>query len=70
MVLAAGCREAYGSVPPRVREIVVREEVNESCSITLYVDGEKAYSDDIPGYKRTSLTVTGTGEIEAEHVVY
>lgn len=70
VLLAADCREEHRSVSPGSRETIVRDEESESCSITLYVDGEEGYSDDIPGYQRTSLTVTETGQIEEEHVVY
>lgn len=70
VVLTAGCREGNRSIPPGDRETVVREEESESCSITLSLDGEIVYSDEIPGHQRTSLTVTETGEIEEEHVVY
>lgn len=70
VVLSAECREEDRSLTPGSTETIERDEESESCSITLYVDGEGAYSDDVPGYQRTSLTVTETGEIEAEHVVY
>lgn len=70
VTLAAGCREEDRSIPPGSTETIVRDEESESCAITLYVDAEIAYSDDVPGHQRTSLTVTETGEIEEELVVY
>jgi len=68
--LEADCRGEDRHLEPGESTSVEREADAESCQVRLLVDGEEAYSEDIPGYRRVTLTVTATGDVEKEAIVY
>ncbi|WP_459194928.1 hypothetical protein [Halosimplex sp. J119] len=70
VTLEADCRSEAFAVEPGESVLVERKQDAESCRVRLLVDGEEAYSEDIPGYKRVTLTVGSDGEVEVEGIVY
>jgi len=70
VTLEANCRgETYG-VEPGESVRIDRHVDGERCRIALTVDGETVYSEDLPDYKRVTLTVAPNGEVDVEAIVY
>ena len=70
VTLEADCRGEAFAVESGESLLVERERDAESCRIRLFVAGEAAYDEDVPGYKRVTLTVGPDGEVDVEAIVH
>ncbi|KAB1193607.1 hypothetical protein GJR96_09170 [Haloferax sp. MBLA0076] len=68
VVLDAGCRDEEFEIRPGEGKTLRREADAETCDVTLYVDGQEAYSDTIQDYESTVLRVESSGEVDEETV--
>ena len=68
--LEADCRGEAFAVESDGSLLVERERDAESCRMRLFVAGEAAYDEDVPGYKGVTLTVGPDGEVDVEAVVH
>ncbi len=70
VTLQADCREREFSIQPGESVQINRKEDAETCEISLSIDGEQEYSEDVDDYESLTLTVDSKGEVEDERVVY
>jgi len=70
VVLEAGCRGETVSLQGGESARIDREEDGERCPVTLSIDDEQVYHEEVGGYERVTISVDANGDIETEWVVY
>jgi len=70
VTLEADCRGEAFAVESGESLLVERERDAESCRMRLFVAGEAAYDEDVPGYKCVTLTVGPDGKVDVEAIVH
>jgi len=68
-VLEASCRDDPLDVSPGESADIVREVDAESCGVTLFLDDEQVYSDNIEGHTSVTVRVRSNGNIDVETVL-
>lgn len=69
VVLQAECRGEAFSVQAGQSVQVAREEDAETCGISVSVDGEQVFRENVEDYESVTLTVSSNGEIDDEWAV-
>lgn len=69
VVLQADCRSEEFTILSGKSIRIGRHEDGESCGVSLFVDGEQVFDENIDGYESVTLTVNSNGEVDQERVV-
>lgn len=67
--LQAECRDEEFAIQSGESVQIDRKENAETCRISVSIDGEKVFSENIEDYESVTLTVSSNGEVEEEWVV-
>lgn len=70
VVMKTDCREKTFSIQPGESVQIDRREDAEACGVTVLVDDEQVYTEDIGGYERRTVTIRSDGTVDEEGIVY
>ncbi|WP_224271095.1 hypothetical protein [Haloprofundus salinisoli] len=68
VVLQAECRGEEFPIRSGESAQLDREEDAETCEISVSIDGEQVYRENVEDYESVTLTVSSSGEVEEERV--
>jgi hypothetical protein len=69
VILQVECRDKEFSIQPGEPVQIDRKQDAETCGISLSIDGEQVFSENVEDYESVTLTVNSNGEVEDEWIV-